>query len=281
MTDSNPDVELAKAAKRKKALKRRLFVYSAILGLIYGAFLFLPQQVDWNQKPIPNPNPKVDPDSRHLFSPGTRVLVVTAHPDDAEFYLGAGLVGLHEKGAEIRLVVCTNGDKGYYTRLFTNSERNAEVRQDEQLKASLQYGADVVFLGHPDGRLHKDEELVKEIKDQIARWHAEYVFCFDPEYPPKVSHQDHRRSGEAATEAAMQSPTVKWLLQFSTRAPNFGFDVSNWDLEIKMLSYHASQFHGKRLEMISNMVWENAQRDGEILGLGLAQGLRASRLDHS
>jgi len=40
------------------------------------------------------------------------VLVVVAHPDDAELGAGGSIARWVEDGAVVRTVVCTNGDKG-------------------------------------------------------------------------------------------------------------------------------------------------------------------------
>ncbi|MCS7002904.1 MAG: PIG-L family deacetylase, partial [Dehalococcoidia bacterium] len=40
------------------------------------------------------------------------VLVVTAHPDDAEFGCGGSMAKWAAEGRDVTLVICTNGDKG-------------------------------------------------------------------------------------------------------------------------------------------------------------------------
>ena len=41
-----------------------------------------------------------------------RVLVVTPHPDDAEFWAGGTIARWVKEGATVRYVLCTDGDKG-------------------------------------------------------------------------------------------------------------------------------------------------------------------------
>ena len=43
---------------------------------------------------------------------GMRALAVSAHPDDAEFYAGATLAALAKGGAEVALVICSDGARG-------------------------------------------------------------------------------------------------------------------------------------------------------------------------
>src|SRR5579862_9236336 len=136
----------------RKAIKKRIWIYGGLIGSIIGLYFYQPVRIDFFPKPVPVPNPPVDPDSRHLFSPGARVMVVTAHPDDSEYYLGPFLLKLARAGAKIDLVVCTDGDKSYY--LWENGNEMRQIRRKEQLAAANVWHANsVTFLGFPDGRL--------------------------------------------------------------------------------------------------------------------------------
>ena len=141
-----------------------------VAGLLSGAYWYQPQRYDFFPKPAPKPNPRVDPDSHVLFAPGTRVAVVAAHPDDPEFYIGGLLTELSRAGAKIAIVMCTDGDKAYYTSLFTNVEQNRRVRQKEQIEAAKQYGAEVFFLHRPDGRLRADSQLLADVQEAITEF---------------------------------------------------------------------------------------------------------------
>src|SRR4029450_13077498 len=81
------------------------------------------------------------------------VLVVMAHPDDAEFMAG-GLIGKWaNEGKEINYVLCTAGDKGSSDPKMTQS-RLAEIRRAEQREACNRFGAkELNFLGYEDGVL--------------------------------------------------------------------------------------------------------------------------------
>ena len=81
------------------------------------------------------------------------VLVITPHPDDAEFG-AAGTVALWAaEGRPVYYVVCTNGDKGSNDPEMT-SEGIAAIRRQEQLEAAKVLGAkEVHFLDYPDGAL--------------------------------------------------------------------------------------------------------------------------------
>ncbi|RYG35520.1 PIG-L family deacetylase, partial [bacterium] len=148
-------------ARKKAGWKVRVARTGGALVLIMAlVWWWIPWEYDLFPKAPPNPNERVDPDTKRLFAKGTRILVVTAHPDDAEFYLGGTLPQLKASGAELSLVVCTDGDKSYYGP-FTDVAYNRRVRREEQTAAAKRWGAtDIVYLGFPDGRLtDSDDEL--------------------------------------------------------------------------------------------------------------------------
>ena len=223
------------------------------------------------------PLAKVDPDSTLLFAKGARVLVVTAHPDDAEFYLGGLLLKLHAAGAEIQLVAMTDGDKGYYP--FEDWKSNGKVRRAEQTEAASHWSDRApVFLGFHDGRLRAGEREVEALRAQISGFKPSWVLAFDPLYPPRMSHRDHRRAG-TITEEAVKGTAVNWLMRFSTRAPSFTVDVSDeWEGHQKLLAIHRSQFFGERLEGVKNMVASNLETDGERIDTTHGVGFRCTRL---
>ena len=259
---------------------KRTGVGAGVFALaLTGLYFYQPQRYDFLPRPAPEPNPPVDPDSNHLFAPGTRVAVVAAHPDDPEFFIGGILTELAKAGANIAIVMCTDGDKGYYPWFMTNAAENRRVRRLEQIEAAKQYGAEVFFLAKPDGRLRADDGLVSEVAKCLNRFDPEYVLAFDPEYPPRIQHSDHLQSGIAAEKAIPSVPSVKWLLRYSTHAPNHVVDISAvWPEKAKLLTIHKSQFHGDRLEMVTRMVQGRAMDDGRRIGVQFGEGLRCSRV---
>ena len=65
----------------------------------------------------------------------SRVLVVAPHPDDAESGCGGTVARWAAEGAEVVIVMCTNGDKGS-SDPETIPERLAAMREVEQLDAA-------------------------------------------------------------------------------------------------------------------------------------------------
>jgi LmbE family N-acetylglucosaminyl deacetylase len=268
---------VAKVSLRSSKAKRRIWFYTGLLLGIFALYFYQPQRYDFFPNPVPKDNPAVDPDAKTLFSKGAKVMIVTAHPDDTEFYLGGLLTKLAHSGAVVDEVVCTDGDKSYYLVVDTRAMRS--TRRAEQLKAANASNVHhVQFLAYPDGRLFPTTDVVKAIRDQILSSKPDYLLCFDPEYPPRAHHRDHLYSGAAAAEA-VKGTSVKWLMMFATRAANYTVDVSDeWDRQSELLAIHASQFHGERLEQIRNMVAYNAYNDGDRIGVAYGEGFRCVKL---
>src|SRR5579871_345220 len=136
----------------RRWLRRTAWTLAALGAALVGIYEYQPQRYDLFPRTPPAITPWTAPDSAHLFSAVARVVIVTAHPDDAEFYLGGTLTKLGRAGARLSLMVCTDGDKGYYP--FEDAARNRRVRREEQRTAAGMWNAaEVDFLGYPDGRL--------------------------------------------------------------------------------------------------------------------------------
>jgi len=134
----------------------------------------------------------------------SRVLVVTAHPDDIDFGGGGTIAKLRKAGTEVAYCICTDGHQGGEDASITR-EQMREIRQQEQLAAAKVLGvSDVTFLGFDDGNLFPTIELRKAIVAQIRRVKPEVVITQSPERNWErifASHPDHMAAGEAAMQA--------------------------------------------------------------------------------
>jgi LmbE family N-acetylglucosaminyl deacetylase len=264
--------------KLGKKAKRRVWVYGTLVTLLGGGYWYQPVRIDLVKRVPKNPLPQLDPDSKTLFKPGTKVAVVVAHPDDPEFYIGGTLDQLGKAGAEITVIVITDGDKGYYPPGFTDSEKNRKIRREEQTRASAKYKAKVEFLGERDGRLRSDERTTALVANALRRLAPDYLLCFDDYYWPRASHSDHRHAGILSIAAAKEVPSIRWIMRFGTTGPNFATDITkSWDTKECLIQEHVSQFSGMKLEGVTNMVRGFAETTGEEFGYEVAEGFRCSR----
>ena len=133
----------------------------------------------------------------------TRVLVVTAHPDDVDFGAGGTVATWTQAGIEVVYCIATSGDAGGFDD--TPRDRMAALREAEQRAAAKEVGvSDVVFLGHPDGRLTPSLELRRDVSREIRRVRPDRVLTASPEIWWRrlgASHPDHRAVGEATVAA--------------------------------------------------------------------------------
>ncbi|HLH70316.1 MAG TPA: PIG-L deacetylase family protein [Candidatus Dormibacteraeota bacterium] len=130
-----------------------------------------------------------------------RVLCITAHPDDAEFFCGGTLLLLTRAGAKVDLVVVTSGDKGA-REPDLDGPTLAMRREHEQLAAGRILGLSrVEFLRHPDAGLIESLELRGELVREIRRSRPDLLITFDPT-PQYRQHPDHRVVGRMALDAA-------------------------------------------------------------------------------
>jgi LmbE family N-acetylglucosaminyl deacetylase len=267
-------------AKKRRVNGKRLLVGTGIAALA-GLTLFLwwqPWEFDLVPRSLPE-RAELAPDPERLFAPGTHVVVVTAHPDDPEFFIGGTLAKLRDAGVVLDLVVVTDGDKAYYP--LGDHEETARIRREEQVRAASQWGArEVVFLGFPDGRLAVTEALIEGIVHHLERLSPDYVMAFDGRYPWRLRHQDHRVAGEATQRAVERSRVADWLLLFQTAAPTYGVEITRyWPEKQELLAIHASQFSGTTLDRIISMVEGHARTRGEALGVPYAEDFRVVRLE--
>jgi LmbE family N-acetylglucosaminyl deacetylase len=249
-------------SRRRRFRRRRIAVYGSLGLLLYGFWVWVPWNIDLvSRKPDP-PLPKIDPDTTKLFAPGTRVLLITAHPDDSEYYIGGTLLKLG-KTAVIRQVIVTDGDKSFYW-IFADSASNRVLRHAEAQRAlRAWHGDSLVFLGYPDGRLKYSDELVDRLVAEIRSFKPDYILGFDPDYPPRISHADHRRAGEATLAAAKKAGIGTWLMLFSSQGQNYvdEIDAKEWPDRMDLLKIHASQWTGKKLAMIQDSITGDAMND--------------------
>lgn len=133
-----------------------------------------------------------------------RVLVVVAHPDDAEFGCAGTVARWTDSGTEVEYLICTDGASGSADPAIGREELT-ELRQREQRDAARVLGvARVGFLGRPDGGLTADDDLRRELVRAIRRFRPEIVVCQNAvrHYANLGgNHPDHLAAGQATIEA--------------------------------------------------------------------------------
>lgn len=140
---------------------------------------------------------------------GESVLVVMAHPDDAEFGCGGTIATWAAAGKVINYVLCTSGDKGT-SDPDISPYKLAQTRRLEQLNAARALGArEVTFLSYEDGTLQNSVALRRDLVREIRKYRPDTVICQDPTQrwlgQRHLNHPDHRAAGDACLDAVYPS----------------------------------------------------------------------------
>lgn len=192
-----------------------------------------------------------------------RVLMIQAHPDDAEFGIGGTIAKWAANGAEIYYCSITSGDKGTKDPDISGEELSA-LREQEQLEAAKILGVkDVIFLRYLDATLVPDLELRRDLTRVIRQVRPTALMCFDPTArlhgDGYINHPDHIAAGEASLAAVFPScrdrRTFPELLEeglepvevpsvylFAAAKADCWIDISDHiDTKIEALREHVSQ----------------------------------------
>src|SRR5579859_771481 len=109
-----------------------------------------------------------------------RVMVIMAHPDDAEFTSGGTVARFVASGYRVEYVIATSGDKGSADP-DTVPEELAATRRAEQRAAAETLGVEEVsFLDHKDGEVVVSLAFRGELVREIRRGRPDVILTFDP-----------------------------------------------------------------------------------------------------
>ena len=186
-------------------------------------------------------------------------MVVTPHPDDAEFGCAGTVALLVREGKEVSYVVATSGNKGGRDTDMT-ADYLTDARQDEQRRAAEVLGvSEVVFLDFGDGELEDDHAFRRELVYHFRRFKPDIVFTTDPFRTSFYIHRDHRMTGLVTLDAAfpyardrlhypehieqgLDGHNVDEVFLWGSETPDTFIDVSEVvDLKVKSLLAHTSQ----------------------------------------
>ncbi len=124
-----------------------------------------------------------------------RVLIIYAHPDDAEFFAGGTIARWAAEGAHITLLLVTSGDKGTGDRNLSPVELR-EIREQETCQAAEKLGIqDVIFMRWPDSELVPTLAMRRAFVRMIRLKRPDTVLSSDPTNrvrgSRRINHPDH------------------------------------------------------------------------------------------
>jgi LmbE family N-acetylglucosaminyl deacetylase len=226
-------------------------------------------------------------------------MVITAHPDDAEFGPAGTAARWIDEGSIGWLVCCTSGDQGGEDADADPLEL-ALLREEEQRAAAAIIGYEgVSFLNQPDGAVVNDLALRELLVREIRTFRPDCVLATDPETvffgDGGVNHTDHRAAGLAAVDAAypaarnpmafpwlersgLRSHRVRRLYLFWSNHSNVWVDIgATLQRKLDALRAHASQIRDADGLVERIRAW--AAEEGTTIGVEAAEALRLVIID--
>lgn len=125
----------------------------------------------------------------------TRILVLGAHPDDAEVYAGGLVVRQCRLGAQVKIVSVTDGSSGHQS---LPPEQLKQIRRREATAAGATVGAEYVTWDFRDGYLQPSINVREAIVAEIRSFQPDLVLT----HRPNDYHPDHRAVGTAVQDAS-------------------------------------------------------------------------------
>jgi LmbE family N-acetylglucosaminyl deacetylase len=227
------------------------------------------------------------------------VLAIGAHSDDVEFGCGATLAKWAAGGAEVHLLVLTDGSKGTWDPDADLQALVATRRREQEAAADVLGLAGVEFLGIPDGELDSGLAERARVCEAIRRTRPEVVLGHDPWKRYRL-HPDHRHAGWLLLDGVVAARDYHFfpeqdlaphrperLLLFEAEEVDHLEPVGRHvDTKIRALLCHRSQWPSTmriddgapesdaQLEGFVGRVRAEAERAGRAAGIGPAEGFK-------
>ncbi len=185
-----------------------------------------------------------------------RILVIGAHPDDADIKAGGTAARWCALGHLVQLVSLTDGRAGHQTMYGPDLARR---RREEARAAAAVIGATYEVLDHPDGQLDDRLDYRHEVVRLIRRFRPDLVLT----HRSADYHPDHRFTGLLVQDASYLvtvpavcpdvehlalSPVILYFSDAFTKPcrfePHVIVDIEEqFDRLVSMLHCHQSQFY--------------------------------------
>ena len=185
-----------------------------------------------------------------------RLLIIGAHPDDADYAAGGTAALFRAAGHVVQMVSLTNGDAGHYE---TAGPPLARRRRAEAAAAGAIIGADYQVWDNHDGELLPTLDNRRQVIRLLRSFRPDLVLT----HRPNDYHPDHRYTSQLVQDAAYMvtvpaivsdtphlaaNPLIAYLPdEFSKPypfTPDVALDVGPvMEKMIAMLDCHVSQFY--------------------------------------
>jgi LmbE family N-acetylglucosaminyl deacetylase len=185
-----------------------------------------------------------------------RLLIIGAHPDDADYHAGGLAACYRQAGHVVKMVSLTNGDAGHNTGHGTEL---ACRRRKEAQAAGAVIGAEYEVFDIPDGQLLPSLDNRFRVIRLIREFAPDLILT----HRPNDYHPDHRYTSQLVQDAAYmvtvpalvpdaprlaKNPTIAYVSDHFKKPnpfePTIAVDVGPvLDRIVDMLHCHSSQFY--------------------------------------
>lgn len=177
-----------------------------------------------------------------------KILLVTAHSDDAEISMGGTIRKLLSQGHQI-------------INLIFSIPSNVKVRKEEAVAAALNFGYEVQFSQHCEGSNVEDipyHHLIKELDCIIEKVNPDEVYT----HWMHDSHQDHRKLSNVVRSSFRKKQFTLYEFEQINQQnniaanqfhPNVYSDITEFmNDKIRMISFFESQLMGYTNHYLEN-----------------------------
>ncbi len=183
------------------------------------------------------------------------IVVIGAHPDDAELTTGGTAIKYAQLGHKVLFVSLTNGDAGHQSM---GGGALAKTRTAEAGESAKRLGVTYKVLSNHDGELKAELHIRFHVIRLIREWNADIVIS----HRPNDYHPDHRNAAVLVQDAAYMvlvpnlvpdTPPLKKNPVFLYEQdhfkkpypfqPDIAIDISDvYEKKMYAISAHKSQF---------------------------------------
>jgi LmbE family N-acetylglucosaminyl deacetylase len=214
-----------------------------------------------------------------------RVLVVVAHPDDAEYGTSAAVATWTSAGVDVAYLLLTAGEAG----MQRPPEEAGPLRAEEQQAACAAVGVKrLTILDFPDGTLEYSLALREAIAREIRHFRPDVVVggTGQLDTPWGFDHADHRAAGLATIDAVRDADNrwvfpqllrdglepwgPKWLFAVGSSHPSHHVAVTEDGRDRAVTSLAAHKAY------LADLPWHSAPADlvdGILSGGGQSSGV--------
>jgi len=213
-----------------------------------------------------------------------KLLVIGAHPDDAELMFGGTINKYSKTGNEVNIIVVTDGSN--WNRVGVRDKKKIiAIRKQEASQAAQMLGVkNIIFLDFPDGLVKKDELIqvlinkIRKINPNIILTHSEdeghpdHVevsrtvkrVCNKISEPAPITNHFWETSEPVVTDFKGLFTSQIIYEKFSSNVRYIKLDKQDIEMKVKAVLCHKSQFLEQEGEWVSNRLFTEAKFYGNL-----------------